>query len=156
MRWTAGMALTRPALTAHQSARRSMIFWSGEENTTFHGPVVTGQSLDRSKAVNVDQSVDWLKMCCGTMYKPRSYLYIIMYMNFGAGTLKFTTTVLSSVADASFKNVATSLPNLILAPCLADSVMVKTTSLALKGSPSLHWIPERVLMVRLVKSALYW
>src|SRR6202022_5080623 len=133
MRCIAGMAFTRPALTAHQSARRSMIFWSGDEYTTFHGPVVTGQSFDRSKAVNVDQSVDWLKMCCGTMYRPRSYLYVIMNMNFGAGTLKFTTTVLSSVAAASCRKVATSLPNLILAPCFADSVMVNATSLALNG-----------------------
>src|SRR5580693_9238549 len=122
MRCTAGMAFTRPIFTAHQSARRSMIFWSGDENTTFHGPVVTGQSLDRSNAVNVDQSCDWLKMCCGTMYRPRSYRYIIMNMNFGDGILKFTTTVLSSVVVASFRNVATSLPNLILAPCLADSL----------------------------------
>ena len=33
---------TRPAFTAHQSSRRSMIFCSCEAKTSFQGPVVTG------------------------------------------------------------------------------------------------------------------
>ena len=77
-------------------------------------------------------------------------------MNFGAGILKFTTTVLSSLAVASCRNVATLLPNLILLPCLAASEIVNATSLALKGWPSLQVMPERVLMVSDLKSGAYW
>ena len=82
-------------------------------------------------------------------------MYIIWYMNFGAGTLKFTSTVLSSLALASWTKVATSAPNLILVPCLADSLIVKATSLALNGWPSLQVTPERVLMVSVLKSGAY-
>ena len=46
------------------------------------------------------------------------------YRNFGAGILKLMTTVLSSLALASWTNVATSLPNLILLAWRPASVIV--------------------------------
>ena len=43
-----------------------MTFCSGDEKTTFHGPVVTGKPLAMSKCLKVVQS--WpSKMCFGTM-----------------------------------------------------------------------------------------
>ena len=42
-----------PVLAPHQSSLRSKIFWSAVAETSFHGPVVTGQPFARSRLVNV-------------------------------------------------------------------------------------------------------
>src|SRR5208337_780518 len=54
------------ASAAHQVGRRSNTFCSSEAAVTFHGPVVTGQPLARSKCLKVVQSCP-SKMCFGTM-----------------------------------------------------------------------------------------
>ncbi|MDQ6905383.1 MAG: hypothetical protein M3176_01010 [Chloroflexota bacterium] len=33
----------KPGFAPHQSSRRSQIFYVGDEKTSFHGPVTTGQ-----------------------------------------------------------------------------------------------------------------
>ncbi len=60
------MCATMPV--PHQWSRRSNTFWSGAAYTTFQGLVVTGQSLDTSKWVNVEMSsLCFSKMCFGIM-----------------------------------------------------------------------------------------
>src|SRR5258708_22375610 len=83
-----GRASASPAFTAHQLPRRSTIFCVGDENTTFHGPVVTGQPFARSKCLNVVQSLP-LKMCFGTISIPMSYLYVIYQQKRAAVSLQF-------------------------------------------------------------------
>ena len=54
------------ASAAHHESRRSNTFCCSDDSATFHGPVVTGQPLPRSKCLKVVQSCPW-KMCFGTM-----------------------------------------------------------------------------------------
>src|ERR1051325_3089860 len=81
-----------------------------------------------------------------------SYLYVMKKKKRGGGTLKSTTTMLPSVAVALSTACCTSMPQRTLAPRSRRLFSVYATSSALNGTPSLQRMPERVLIVRRLKS----
>ena len=74
----------------------------------------------------------------------------------GAGTMKSTTTVLASVAFASFSTCCTSTPHFTFGPMSRRLFSVYATSSAENGVPSDQEIPERVLIVSCLKSGANW
>src|SRR5579871_336246 len=85
---------------------------------------------------------------------PMSYLYVAKKKNRGDGILNFSTTVLASLAVALSSAWLTSTPHFTFDPRSRRLFIVKATSSAPNGVPSLHLIPERVLIVNCLKSGV--